>query len=57
MSGIDRITAPGTNVNVKIVPVKTTVIFEGTTPDITWHFSKDLQNEKSYQLSMLLVVY
>ena len=57
MSGIDRITAPGTNVNVKIVPVKTTVIFEGTTPDITWHFSKDLQNEKSYQLSMFLVVY
>ena len=51
MSGIDRITAPGTNVNVKIVPVKTTVIFEGTTPDITWHFSKDLQNEKSYILS------
>ena len=47
----------GTNVDVKIVPVKTTVIFEGTTPDITWHFSKDLQNEKSYQLSMLLVVY
>ena len=47
----------GANVDVKIVPVKTKVIFEGTTPDIVWQFSKDLQNEKSYQLDFLLIVH
>ena len=57
MSGIDNLRGGRNDVNVKIVPVKTKVIFEGTTPDITWQFSKDLQNEKSYQLGIMLVLW
>ena len=56
ITGLDNIKT-GANVDVKIVPVKTKVIFEGTTPDIVWHFSKDLQNKKSYQLDFLLIVH
>ena len=57
ITGLDNIRT-GTNVDVKIIPVKTTVIFDSTTlPNIVWHFSKDLQNKKSYQLDFLLIVY
>ena len=56
ITGLDNIRT-GTNVDVKIIPVKTTVIFDDTTPDIVWNFSKDLQNKKSYQLDFLLIVY
>ena len=57
ITGLDNIRT-GTNVDVKIVPLKTTVIFDSTTlSNIVWNFSKDLQNKKSYQLDFLLIVY
>ena len=57
ITGLDNIRT-GTNVDVKIIPVKTTVIFDTTTlSNIVWNFSKDLQNKKSYQLDFLLIVY
>ena len=40
-----------TSVDAKIVPIKTTIIFNtNTLSNIVWYFSKDLQNEKSYTL-------
>ena len=57
ITGLDNIRT-GTNVDVKIIPVKTTVIFDTTTlSNIVWNFSKDLQNKKSYQLDFLLIVH
>ena len=41
-----------TSVDAKIVPIKTTIIFNtNTLSNIVWYFSKDLQNEKCYILS------